>query len=461
MSLVLAVTPTRRSLHTDCKANVTMLASGRQRATAGKRAVPRIWVSIFNSLDDDSPQAESVVWMPAHRSQAQIGIATKSNGMPITAVDWLANMAVDELAKSAAHSVRVPPQTLSKLDKAQRVATYWRAQLAEATFRSQNHVVSTTLQDGSVQTETRRDSDGKPAGNSKHGSARADSTDEEDDSAPPPPPSSTQPPPPPPPPPPQPVQATDASASAAIASSVYKATQDLLKAEQAKASRKAHEYPKEPTTVHPRNPTATRQRPRMPRQRTPPPAIQLRDPFTQTDISCHASVAHSLAFSAASTSEESNPRNDNGAGVYRWFWREEGGSEPPQEFGIHSDEDEAKATGFPDAQQPRTSRESFLQSLRRTVNNGIGVTAGTQSAATPVMSQPRAVAASATPRGIHRGLRRTSITHSSAGRRQGGSFASAAAPRALSDAMRRLIHQQPQGSSALGPAGASRMCEGA
>ena len=238
---MLASTPARRSLHTDCKANVTTINGGRQRATAGKKAAARIWVSIFNAIDDEQSQADAVVWMPAHKAQNQIGIATKSNGKPISAVDWLANMAVDELAKSAAHSVRVPPQTLAKLDRAQKVAAYWRTQLAEATYRSQNHLHTSVLPDGTTHTETKRDSDGRPAGNSRPDGAGEESSD--DEGAPAHPPTTPSDPPPAPPPPPQPVQAPSASTCNDDADSIYNAKLGILEAEQRKAARRARLYP--------------------------------------------------------------------------------------------------------------------------------------------------------------------------------------------------------------------------
>ena len=73
----------------------------------------------------------------------------------------------------------LPAATLAKLTEAQSIATYWRAQLGEATYRSQNHVVSTPQQDGTVRTETKRDSDGRPPGNKKVQGPADDTTDEE------------------------------------------------------------------------------------------------------------------------------------------------------------------------------------------------------------------------------------------------------------------------------------------
>ena len=99
----------------------------------------------------------------------------------MSATDWLANMAVDELAKSAAQSVRVPAQARSNLDLAQQIATYWRSLLGEATYKSQHHMVTKTRQDGTTYCERTRDSDGKPPGNVR--TSHRDSDSEHNDNS--------------------------------------------------------------------------------------------------------------------------------------------------------------------------------------------------------------------------------------------------------------------------------------
>ena len=110
--------PAWRAIYTDCKSNLAILARGKQWATSAKRAAARVWRSIFHVLDDDPELAEKIIWLPAHKTRQQIGVATKSDGIPISALDWLANMAADEIAKSAAQSVRVPGDVLAKLTEA-------------------------------------------------------------------------------------------------------------------------------------------------------------------------------------------------------------------------------------------------------------------------------------------------------------------------------------------------------
>ena len=56
--------------------------------------------------------------MPALTPRAQIGTHAKSDGTPIASLDWLANMAVDRMAKDAAHSVRTSEDVRSKLEAA-------------------------------------------------------------------------------------------------------------------------------------------------------------------------------------------------------------------------------------------------------------------------------------------------------------------------------------------------------
>ena len=124
ISVVLQATPARRQLYTDCKSNLSIIARGREWATSAKRANARIWSSIFMALDDDAAAASSIKWLPAHKTRAQVGTALKSDSTPINIVDWMANMAADELAKSAAHSVRLPNDVIRKLDTAERVAAW-------------------------------------------------------------------------------------------------------------------------------------------------------------------------------------------------------------------------------------------------------------------------------------------------------------------------------------------------
>jgi hypothetical protein len=115
----------------------------------------------FGILDDEF-QPDYIAWMPAHKSQCQIGKVLKSNGEAMTALDWMANRAVDELAKSAANSVRVPQAALNRLKAVEDLATFWRTRLGRVTYASQNHLCSVLGDDGFMRTVRKRDADGKP-----------------------------------------------------------------------------------------------------------------------------------------------------------------------------------------------------------------------------------------------------------------------------------------------------------
>ena len=100
--------------------------------------------------------------MPAHKTRGQIGKALKSDGSAITSLDRLGNMAVDELAKSAARASRVPELTRNRAMEARSNALAWRSRLGRVTYASQNFPVVNYNSLGEPVPTVRRDSDGKP-----------------------------------------------------------------------------------------------------------------------------------------------------------------------------------------------------------------------------------------------------------------------------------------------------------
>ena len=162
--MVLASTPARRRVFTDCRANLALLQAGREKATSAKNKAARVWNAIFSALDDWSgTDTEWLVWMPAHTSRHQINVATRSDGQLLSSLDWLANMAVDELAKHAANSCRVDATTRSKLQPAWANALFWRSRLGAVTHDAQNHYVDEVQPDGTVVATRDRDSIGRPS----------------------------------------------------------------------------------------------------------------------------------------------------------------------------------------------------------------------------------------------------------------------------------------------------------
>ena len=78
--------------------------------------------------------------MPAHTSMHSIGVALRSDGIAVTAVDWRANRLADALAKAAVE--RVPASALHMVDDAAAARTdasgMARAWWLSPLFRSPN-----------------------------------------------------------------------------------------------------------------------------------------------------------------------------------------------------------------------------------------------------------------------------------------------------------------------------------
>ena len=158
---VFALTPDRRTVYTDCLSNVNIAYSGCKAATAANNATARIWRLIYCAVDGELAP-EQLLWMPAHKARGQIGKALKSDGTAITALDWLGNMAVDELAKSAAKASRSPEIARNRITQARINALGWRCRLGRVTHASQNFPVIRYDDRGEAVPSLRRDSDGKP-----------------------------------------------------------------------------------------------------------------------------------------------------------------------------------------------------------------------------------------------------------------------------------------------------------
>ena len=149
---------------TDCLNLVLVLATGRERATGATAPLARIWGLIFTALDDEERKRaarERLCWMGAHGAQHNIGVARKSDGSRVTALDWRANRLADALAKRAAAGVRLPRAMLNLLVVGGAAAGYSFAKLGTVTYAANHHEVTIMDQNGEPVTSTRRDVTGK------------------------------------------------------------------------------------------------------------------------------------------------------------------------------------------------------------------------------------------------------------------------------------------------------------
>jgi len=158
--MVLMITPAPPYVVTDCLGLLDTLERGREAATAATRMLARIWNLIFEALDGVVPEGfvhGRMRWMASHGSRATIGVATLSDGSPITRGHWRANRLVDALARCAAEGVRVPAQARRLLKTAEQATRHEAAVLGLATHAASNHRISAVRPDGSYFWATRRD----------------------------------------------------------------------------------------------------------------------------------------------------------------------------------------------------------------------------------------------------------------------------------------------------------------
>lgn len=106
------------SIRSDCKPCVDTIIEGKVVSCSSKRPLARVNSLMHHVLDDAGPN--SVVWMPAHTTEASIGTKKLSDGSVLTATDRKTNGRADEQAKIAAEAVRAPPEMRQDLDD------YWQ-----------------------------------------------------------------------------------------------------------------------------------------------------------------------------------------------------------------------------------------------------------------------------------------------------------------------------------------------
>ena len=94
------------TFRSDCKPCVDAIAEGKAVSCSAKRPLARI-NSLLHHVFDDADQ-NAVVWMPAHTTEANVGVKKLSNGTALTAIDRKTNDRADEQAKLATQAVRAP-----------------------------------------------------------------------------------------------------------------------------------------------------------------------------------------------------------------------------------------------------------------------------------------------------------------------------------------------------------------
>ena len=145
---------------TDCLGLISQLGRGFDDALSSRKPLARVWALIARSLDHAAPDAwthRRFKWMPAHKARSAVGTALRSDGLPVTYLDWRANRLVDMLAKMAATRGRAPRALRSLLDVATQAVEFSAALLGLTTHAANTYSTTEWRADGSAHTLTRRD----------------------------------------------------------------------------------------------------------------------------------------------------------------------------------------------------------------------------------------------------------------------------------------------------------------
>ena len=100
-------------LRVDCQPCVDAFKAGLEWATGDKRKHARVRTLMLQAWDDFDP--EGIVWMPAHTTEASVGVAELGDGTKLTALDRRGNAHADRLAKQGASTHRVPESIRNRL----------------------------------------------------------------------------------------------------------------------------------------------------------------------------------------------------------------------------------------------------------------------------------------------------------------------------------------------------------
>ena len=162
-ALLLAVTrcPFMPFVITDCQSLLTTAQGGLASATAANRPMAGVWTLIGSALDGDTAAAVNqgrLVWMPAHLTRATAGAMRKSDGSPVSVVDWRANRLADAVAKSAAGAPLSTTHAVRCLKSAGDAHRHEAAVLGAVTCAANTHRVQIITASGNSTTVVKRDS---------------------------------------------------------------------------------------------------------------------------------------------------------------------------------------------------------------------------------------------------------------------------------------------------------------
>ena len=161
---------------TDCKSLLDVISAGIVHATKHKSVLARVWVSIYDKLQQKTGEIQhnnKVTWMPAHQPVSAIWSRVKSDGRPVSPVDWRANRLVDALAKLAAVSRQSSPGARATLTAATRAVRFAGLRLGLVSYWANNLPSTVVDTAGKAHTVLRRDAFSKNHSRTPHAESSA------------------------------------------------------------------------------------------------------------------------------------------------------------------------------------------------------------------------------------------------------------------------------------------------
>jgi hypothetical protein len=159
--LALTICPFTPIVITDCLSLLATAQGGLARATASRCTMAGVWTLIGAALDGDlaaSVEQGKLLWMPSHLAHATAAAARKSDGSPVSVLDWRANRLADAVAKSAAGAPASTLNAVRCLKSAGDALLEEAAVLGAVTRAANTHRTQIVTASGNCVTVIKRDS---------------------------------------------------------------------------------------------------------------------------------------------------------------------------------------------------------------------------------------------------------------------------------------------------------------
>ena len=158
LAVTMSVSPPR--VVTDC---LSLLDAARAwpAAVAANRPLAGVWSLIGAAMDGAARRLIDgglLTWMPSHVARRNLGQRFRSDGAPVSTIDWRANRLVDAIARRCAFAGAAPRSVVASIDAASHAVAAVAATLGAVTRAANCHPVEQVTASGATVWTQRRDS---------------------------------------------------------------------------------------------------------------------------------------------------------------------------------------------------------------------------------------------------------------------------------------------------------------